>query len=327
MISYQLLHVCFVICSLIHAFWCTGKAMARTLDELSPSTAPHKHYIMFRYADPLTEETLKAMQADGVQRAVAFSQYPQFSCTTTGSSLNHLWRELDRLDMANSFRWSVIDRWPTHPRFIEAVCARIQSGMEKFDAQAADASKDLSDVVVVFSAHSLPMKVVNRGDQYPAEVAATVKHVMDRINASRQTQDSVKPLKYIVAWQSQVGPLPWLGPQTGEVLQGLGKQGHRRVMVVPIAFTSDHIETLYEIDIEYAHVAKEAGITEFVRAPALNDEPLLAQALAEIASEHLKSGQAAGPQYEINCPMCVNPMCRSIRNPIVPFTNMRTVAP
>jgi ferrochelatase len=87
-----------------------GEGMVQHLDNISPETAPHKAYTMFRYAAPLTEETLKQMKDDGVTRAVAFSQYPQFSCTTTGSSLNHLWRELKRLDMGNDFEWSVIDR-------------------------------------------------------------------------------------------------------------------------------------------------------------------------------------------------------------------------
>jgi len=98
-----------------------GEGMIEHLDRLSPDTAPHKAYTMFRYAAPLTEETLLQMKADGCTRAVAFSQYPQFSCTTTGSSLNHLWRELKRLDMGMDFEWSLIDRWPTNDGFLKAL--------------------------------------------------------------------------------------------------------------------------------------------------------------------------------------------------------------
>lgn len=287
-----------------------GAAMAKRLDEISPETAPHKHFINFRYADPLTEECLQEMKAAGVKRAVAFSQYPQYSCTTTGSSLNHLWREQVRLGMEDDFTWSVIDRWPTHPTFIDAVVQRIKLGMEDIPAEFRD------QAVIVFSAHSLPMKVVNKGDQYQAEVSATCMAVMQKLGFSNP---------YIVCWQSQVGFLPWLGPQTGEALKGLGAQKYKAVCVVPIAFTSDHIETLFEIDEEYKEEALEAGIEHFARAPALNDEPLLIEAQAQIVAAHLKSGKAADtPQYALNCPTCTNPTCRSILNPVAPFKNYRT---
>lgn len=149
-----------------------GEAMCHILDKLSPETAPHKHYTCFRYADPLTEEVLAAMKRDGVQRAVAFSQYPQFSCTTTGSSLNHLWRESLRLGMRKQFKWSVIDRWHLHPTFIDAVCRRILMGIEELPEE------EQSRATLLFSAHSLPMRVVNRGDPYAQEVGATVSAVI-----------------------------------------------------------------------------------------------------------------------------------------------------
>lgn len=97
--------------------------MAALLDELHPATAPHKHYVAFRYARPLTDETARQMKADGVQRAVAFTQYPQYSCSTTGSSLNELYRRGKAGEMGD-VEWSVIDRWGTHPGFVE-VCVRL----------------------------------------------------------------------------------------------------------------------------------------------------------------------------------------------------------
>lgn len=97
-------------------------------------------------------------------------------------------------------------------------------------------------------------------------------------------------------------------------------------MTVPIAFTTDHIETLFEIDEEYAEEAGKAGITEFKRAPALNDEPLLAQAMADIVTEHLDSKELHSPAYSLNCPECVNPTCRLIMNPISPYTRQRDAA-
>lgn len=103
-------------------------------------------------------------------------------------------------------------------------------------------------VVLLFSAHSLPMTVVNRGDPYPAEVAATVNAVMDKLGHSNP---------YRLIWQSQVGPQPWLGPKTETAVEEYGKKGIKNLLVVPIAFVSDHIETLYEVDIEYGELAEK----------------------------------------------------------------------
>ena len=298
-----------------------GEAMCRLLDERSPATAPHKHYVMFRYADPMTEDCLRAMQRDGVRRAVAFSQYPQWSCTTSGSSYNNLWRELRRLDMGGVFEWSVLDRWPTHPGFIKAVAKRVKLGLEAFDSDEAR-----EQAVIVFTAHSVPMMVVNRGDAYTGEVAATVSAVMNEL---RQPADGMGVSnRHVLAWQSKVGFLPWMGPSTSDVLAGLGKQGHKHVLAVPIAFTSDHIETLYEIDIEYAEEAAEAGIEQFRRSPSLNDEPLLAEAMADIVGTHLESGELHTPSYALNCSGCVNPTCRSIMDPVggAEYTRMRDAA-
>jgi len=288
-----------------------GEGMVKLLDEQCPDTAPHKAYTCFRYADPLTEQTLNEMKADGVTRAIAFSQFPQFSCTTTGSSLNHLWRELRRLEMGEDFTWSVLDRWPEHPGFIQAVADNIQEGLKQFPEEVRD------EVAILFSAHSIPMKVVNKGDQYVTEVASTVQQVMKKLEFCN---------RYILAWQSKVGFLPWMGPSTSDVIKGYGAQGHRYVMAVPIAFTSDHIETLFEIDIEYAEEAQEAGIEMFKRAPSLNGSPTFQAALADLVAGHLKSGQVCTPQYGINCAGCTNASCRIIVNPVGPYNRHRDTA-
>jgi ferrochelatase len=269
------------------------------------------------------------MSADGMTRAVAFSQYPQFSCTTTGSSLNHLWRELIARGMESKFKWSLVDRWAEHPTFIAAVQRRIELGLAEFGPQS-----EQDKVLIVFSAHSLPMRVVARGDAYPQEVSATVAAVMRNLRSgapegalNSTTLPPPRSNRYILAWQSQVGPLPWLGPQTGEVLAGLGAQGHQHVLVVPIAFTSDHVETLYEIDEEYAHLAAESGIKHFRRAPSLNDEPLLADAMAQLVAAHLKKGdEVCTEQYGLNCAGCTNPICKSVVNPVAPYQKLRDQA-
>jgi ferrochelatase len=104
--------------------------MARLLDELHPATAPHKAYVAFRYVRPLTAETAREMKADGVKRAIAFTQYPQYSCSTTGSSLNELFRKSKAGELDPEIEWSVIDRWGTHPGFIE-VCPSLPTLLSK----------------------------------------------------------------------------------------------------------------------------------------------------------------------------------------------------
>ncbi|ORX86397.1 mitochondrial ferrochelatase [Basidiobolus meristosporus CBS 931.73] len=275
-----------------------GRLMEQLLDKISPNTAPHKSYIGFRYAAPLTENALEEIKKDGVRRVVAFTQYPQYSCTTTGSNLNELYRKLQTLDRDGTIKWSLIDRWSTHPKLIEAFTDRVQASLKEYSEE------ERSKVVILFSAHSLPMATVNRGDPYPAEVAATVDRVMASLGYSNP---------YRLVWQSQVGPSAWLGPQTNDALKGLAKQGQKNVLLVPIAFTSDHIETLYELDHEYCEEAKKLGITGIKRAESLNDSPLFVEAMAEVVKENLEKGTLHSPQFPLCCPGCTNETCDKMR--------------
>ncbi len=125
---------------------------------------------------------------------------------------------------------------------LQSVAQRIESALQKFPAETR------SNVVLLFSAHSLPMSVVNRGDPYILEVSASVSSVMQRLGNKNP---------YRLVWQSQVGPSAWMGMQTSEALKGLARLGKKEVVLVPIAFTSDHIETLYELDLEYGKEAEE----------------------------------------------------------------------
>ncbi|PPQ67289.1 hypothetical protein CVT25_005873 [Psilocybe cyanescens] len=185
---------------ILHYTQLQGDGMAQLLDELHPETAPHKAYVAFRYARPLTDATARQMKEDGVKRAIAFTQYPQYSCSTTGSSLNELYRKRKETGLDN-IEWSVIDRWGTHPGFIEAVAQNIEAALAKFPAEKR------AETVLLFSAHSLPMSVVNRGDPYVLEVSASVAAVMKRLAHSNP---------YRLVWQSQVGPSAWMAP--GKVL-------------------------------------------------------------------------------------------------------------
>jgi ferrochelatase len=278
-----------------------GEGMVARLDRLSPETAPHGFYVAFRYVQPKSEDALRAMARDGVRRAVAFTQYPQFSCSTTGSSLNELWRAADRAGLRDAFEWSIIDRWPVHDGFVDAMAETVRDGLEQFDPAQRD------QVLLLFSAHSLPLDVIDRGDAYPQEVGASVQAVVERLG---------RPNPYLLAYQSEVGPVRWLGPSTEKVIRRLGARGVKQLLVVPIAFTSDHIETLSELDREYGEVAHQVGITEYRRTPALNDRPRFLDALAHIVQQHLASGQAYSSLYRTRCPGCENPQCRQILRPV-----------
>jgi ferrochelatase len=280
-----------------------GRGMVERLDRLSPETAPHGFYVAFRYITPKSDDALRAMAADSVERAVAFTQYPQFSCATTGSSLNELWRAATRTGLERTFRWSVIDRWPVHPGFIAAMAETVREGLEQFTPEERD------QVLLLFSAHSLPLHIVDRGDPYPQEIGASVQAVLERLR---------RPNRYLLAYQSEVGPVRWLGPSTERVIRRLGERGETRVLVVPIAFTSDHIETLSELDREYGELAHRVGISQYRRVPALNERPDFIDAIADLVRDHLRAGESSSTQYPLHCPGCVNPQCRNVLNPVRP---------
>ncbi|XP_023608392.1 ferrochelatase, mitochondrial isoform X4 [Myotis lucifugus] len=241
-----------------------GEGMVKLLDKMSPHTAPHKYYIGFRYVHPLTEEAIEEMERDGLERAIAFTQYPQYSCSTTGSSLNAIYRYYNKVGKKPMMKWSTIDRWPTHPLLIQCFADHIRKELDCFPPEKR------SEVVILFSAHSLPMSV---------------------------------------------GPMPWLGPQTDETIRGLCERGWKNILLVPIAFTSDHIETLYELDIEYSQVlANECGVENIRRSESLNGNPLFSEALADLVHSHIQSNELCSKQLVLSCPLCVNPVCRETKS-------------
>ncbi|KAJ1951297.1 hypothetical protein FBU59_000247 [Linderina macrospora] len=255
-----------------------GEGMVKSLDQISPQTAPHQYYVGFRYTAPDTQEALEEMIKDGVEHVIAFTQYQQYSGSTTGSNLNELYRKQKDLDPESKLQWSFIDRWGTHPKLVSAFADRVEAKVKELNGDVRDTAP------ILFSAHSLPLNVIDRGDPYVAEVGGTVAYVIDELR-----RRGVKN-PYRLVWQSAVGPLRWMGPQTESVIEQYGKMGYKSLVMVPIAFTSDHIETLFELDIEYGEVAEKVGITQFLRAEALNDYPPFIDALATIVKEHIDAG-------------------------------------
>ncbi|CAO1428008.1 unnamed protein product [Diamesa serratosioi] len=275
-----------------------GELMCKQLDKVSPETAPHKSYTGFRYVNPLTEDVLEKIENDGPERVVIFSQYPQYSCATSGSSFNSIYTHYkDKKLPSSNIKWSMIDRWSTHPLLVKTFVERIQT---ELDAFPADKRKD---VTLLFSAHSLPLRAVNRGDAYPSEVGATVNAVMKELK-------NCNP--YCLVWQSKVGPLPWLEPFTDDAIKAYAKQGRKNFILIPIAFVNEHIETLHELDIEYCkELAEEIKLDGVIRrAIAPNDHPVFIDALTDVVHQHLKSDQKINPKFLTRCPHCVNPKCQ-----------------
>jgi ferrochelatase len=295
--------------------WTTvqGNKMVEVLDEIHPESAPHKVYPAFRYVHPYAENALQDMLDDGVSHAIAFSQYPQWSCTTTGSSINELWRQLKKMELEAAFTWSIIDRWPVQQGFLDAISERMMERLLEYDVQ------ERSKVVIIFSAHSIPMSVVAKGDSYISEVAATVNaaaaHFATKIVGEGKIEGLSSPPRHVISWQSKVGASKWMVPSTRDVLEGLGKKKAKHVIVVPIAFTSDHVETLYEIGIEYAEFAGKVGITNMKYTEGLNGSPLFSNALASMVVEHFAEKKNYSSQYKMKCIGCIKPFCKRIVNP------------
>lgn len=233
-------------------------------------------YLAFRYTEPSSDAALRAMAADGVADVVILTLYPQYSKATTGSSLRELDRALVRTGLINRFRFHLVDRWPEHPGYIDLLASRIRAALLAWPADRR------RGVTVLFSAHSLPRSFITDGDPYAEQVQATVRAVLASLGPDR-------PARHHLSYQSQTGPVRWLEPRTERTLRRLGRAGVRDVLVVPVSFISDHIETLYEVDQLFAHAARRAGITSFRRTRSLNDDPAFLDVLADIADRALEA--------------------------------------
>jgi ferrochelatase len=241
-----------------------------------------KAYIAMRYWSPYTSDALAAIKADGISRLVVLPLYPQFSISTSGSSLRALEREFYADEaLREGVRTVVIPAWYNREGYIDALTKLIAA---KCDAiSGGDRSKEGVDAPhVFFSAHGLPKKYISGlGDPYQKQTEATVSFVMSRLRLLGYRND------HSLAYQSKVGPIEWLEPATDQTIRDLAASGVKSLVVVPISFVSEHIETLEEIDMEYRELAEEAGITNWERVPALSLEPSFIEDLADAVVEVL----------------------------------------
>lgn len=227
-----------------------------------------------RYTAPSIADGLASLGAAGVDRVVVLPLYPQWSNTTTGSSIAEVRRVLDRMDAPPKALF--VEDWPDDPGYVGAVARTVRQALAEVPADLLPRTR------ILFSAHGLPVRYVEAGDPYPERVARTVAAVMARLGDGAPESTT--------CFQSRLGPVKWLEPSTTQAISRAAADGVRALVVVPVAFVSDHLETLFEIDREYRAVANEAGIAVFVRAPSLNDAPDFADALAGLVLDALAAG-------------------------------------
>ncbi|MEH1923692.1 ferrochelatase [Nostoc sp.] len=230
-------------------------------------------YVGMRYWHPYTEEAIAQIAQDNVEHLVILPLYPQFSISTSGSSfrlLEKIWQEDPKLQPID---YTVIPSWYKQPGYLQAMAQLIAQELEQFP--------NPDEVHIFFSAHGVPKSYVEEaGDPYQQEIEECSALIIQTLN---------RPNAHTLAYQSRVGPVEWLQPYTEDALKELGAQGVKDLVVVPISFVSEHIETLQEIDIEYREVAEEAGIHNFRRVPAPNTHPVFINALAQLVIDALRN--------------------------------------
>lgn len=218
-----------------------------------------------RYCPPRTDAAIAQALKAGATRFVLLPLYPHYSRTTTESSLVDF-RRAAREAGAAHLPAHVVRGYHDHPGFIDTVAETIAAEMEKLEGTARDCA------TLLFSAHGLPMRVIARGDPYQREVEESVRLVVERLGFKGPVR---------LSYQSKVGPIKWLAPTTAKVLQELSRNPQGPVLVYPIAFVSEHQETLYELDILYGNPARAAGM-DYRRLPAAGCSPVFIQCLREV---------------------------------------------
>jgi ferrochelatase len=232
-----------------------------------------KVYIGMRYWHPFTEEAIALIERDGVDNLVILPLYPQFSISTSGSSFRVLEEMWSKDPALQNIRYTLIPSWYDCQGYLQAMADLLDRELQKFSHP--------EQAHIFFSAHGVPLSYVEEaGDPYQREIEECTRLIMATLN---------RPNEYTLAYQSRVGPVEWLQPYTEDALKELGAKEVKDLLVVPISFVSEHIETLQEIDIEYREIAEASGIENFERVPALNIHPRFIDALADLVVDSLDS--------------------------------------
>ncbi len=252
------------------------KCQARALEAELKSVCDAKVHLAMRYWHPLTDEAVQSVEQQLPDEVVLLPLYPQYSKTTTGSSLNE-WERQSRLSPIRHIPTRTVREFYTHPGYLQAVTCRINESLKRFP--------QLEDVHLVFSAHSLPVSVIQGGDPYRDQIEKTVELVLSCGGWN---------FSHTLCYQSKVGASKWLQPSLHDTIHRLAMREIRNVLVIPIAFVSDHVETLSEIAQEAREEAIHHGIQRFEMMPGLNDSPEFIQTLAELVLNN--TAQEATPR-------------------------------
>lgn len=245
---------------------------AKALEEVLAKTGDeYKTFICMRYWHPMAPEVIKQVKAYAPDEVILLPLYPQFSTTTTASSFSQ-WSNLAKKEGLSAPARKICC-YPTQDDFISAHVSLIQNHVDF-----------TTNPRLIFSAHGLPEKIIKQGDPYQWQVEKTVEAIVEKLG--------VEGLDHVVSYQSRVGPLKWIGPSTEEELKRAGSE-RKNVVVIPVAFVSEHSETLVELDIEYKHLAQEAGVSSYVRVPALGVQKEYIAALARLCVDGQKQNPIA----------------------------------
>jgi len=253
----------------------TEEQAAALREELARRGVEAKVYVGMRYWRPFTEEAIDQIVRDGIDELILLPLYPQFSVSTTGSSFKDFVALMDKRGGLRHIRRRYISLWHTLETYINALAGQVAAEIENFP------DPNPRHVHLLFSAHSVPQSYIENGDPYLRHTEETVRLVSEKLG-------NLSPVH--LSFQSKVGPVKWLEPSTDAKLRELAAAGVEQVLAIPISFVSDHIETLYELDILYKNLADEIGIKSYRRVPALNLNPTFINALAELVCEKLTRG-------------------------------------
>lgn len=254
-----------------------AKALKMTLEDKG---LPANVYVAMRYWHPFTEEAIHQIKRDDITKLVILPLYPQFSISTSGSSIRVLQSIFREDSYFTRVAISIIESWYQRKGYIRSMADLIENELFSFAKP--------EEVMIFFSAHGVPLSYVeNAGDPYRDQIEDCVSLIMDELKSRGVVNN------HTLAYQSRVGPVQWLKPYTDEVIVELGQKGVQSLLTVPISFISEHIETLEEIDMEYKHLALEAGITNWGRVPALGCTSSFISDLADAVIEVIPSATSS----------------------------------
>ena len=240
-------------------------------DELRRRGRDWPVYVAMRNWHPDSAEMLARAQGAGVTHLAALPLYPQYSYATTRSSVNELRRVLATIPYKPAL--GVVEEHCDEPSYVDALVDVTRKALRSFAAPQAE-------IHLIFSAHGLPLSYIERGDPYVDHVKRSMAAALAKLSHPGRTH---------LSYQSRLGPQKWLQPSTDSLLEELGKGGARAACVVPVAFVTEHVETLNEIDIQYREIARAANIAEFERACAVKCHPAYIRCLADLAERSIAS--------------------------------------